>query len=334
MRLERLSLAEWENALPETGIEVFHDPDALSVLDDHASGDLVLLGGFKGDRATALLPLFVRDMALGRVVTSPPPGFGVPGLGPVLMPASPKRRKQEQVNRTFTEKVVDELDLDGARTLFKMTCQPGFTDPRPFVWDGFDLGTRFTYRIDLSTTTPDEQLSAASKSLRREIGDAEELDVDVTRGGLPAAKLVFEEARARYEQQGESFPMTWAYVRDLFTALGDDARTYAVRSPEGEFLTGVTALYSPDAAYFWQGGARTVHEGVAVNSNLHWEILRDVVTDPPTETVTAYDLYGANTERLCRYKSKFGAELVPYHVIDTGGLRMRLAERAYNAMRG
>ena len=40
MQIERLDIDEWEAALPETGIELFHRPEALSVLEEHVDGEL------------------------------------------------------------------------------------------------------------------------------------------------------------------------------------------------------------------------------------------------------------------------------------------------------
>ena len=333
MELRQLTLEEWDNALPETGSEAFHAADVLSVLADHATSDLHLIGGFKGDRPVALLPMFVRSMRVGTIVTSPPPGMGIPRLGPVMMPASPKQRKREKVFRTFANLVVSEFGLDSYTTLSKITCRTGFGDPRPYVWNNLSLDTQFTYRLDVSETDPDDLLKAASKSLRREIRDATELDVTVRQEGIDAARRVFEQTRDRYAEQGRSFPPQWSYVRDLYEALGEMARVYVARSDDGSFLTGITVFYSPDAAYFWQGGGRTVHDGVAVNSLIHWRILEEIATNPPRDTVTTYDLYGANTERLCRYKSKFGAELVPYYTLETAGYRMKIAEHLYQLVK-
>lgn len=332
MRIERLSLDEWDDALPSNGIEAFHSSDALSVLDDHTDGRLELLGGFKGDRPTALLPAFVRSTSVGRMVTSPPPGMGVPRLGPLLMPASPKRRKQERVNKTFTELVVEELELGSPTTLFQFVCPPTYGDPRPYTWQGFGVDTQFTYRIDVSNAEPDDLLSSASKSLRREIGDARDLDITVNREGVSAARRVFEETRSRYAEQGESLSLPWPYVRDLVESLGERAQVYVVRSSDMEFLAGVIALYSPDTACFWLGGGRTIHDGVAVNSLLHWRIVEDIAAGKPLDSVQQYDLHGANTERLCQYKSKFGPALHPFYVVDTGGLRMDLAEWVYETV--
>jgi len=329
MRIERLPLTDWADALPARGFEPFHTAEALSVLDEYASGTLQLFAGYNGQNPVALLPLFVRRRAVGSVVTSPPPGFGVPRLGPILMPASPKRSKQERLNRRFAEAIVDELSLDATRTLFYMIGNTQYTDPRPYRWADFDVETAFTYSLDVEGQSADDLLSNCSKSLRREIRDVRELDVTVDQAGLEGTEAIYEQTAERYDQQDEPFGLSWPYVRDLVEALGERARSYVVRDPDGEFLSGITVIYSNDAAYFWQGGARGEYDGTTVNSYLHWRIVEDLIDDPPIETVTKYDLMGANTDRLCRYKSKFGASLEPYYTIESAGPQMALAKRAY-----
>jgi hypothetical protein len=162
MRLKRLSLAEWDDALPDHGIEPLYAPEALEVLDDHTASDLQLFAGFNGDRPVALLPVFGRSTPLGRVLTSPPPGVGVSRLGPVLMPASPKRSKREKLNREFTDLVVDATRADSRATLLRMVCPTAYGDPRPYVWDDLDIETQWTYRLSVDDRTPDELLAEAS----------------------------------------------------------------------------------------------------------------------------------------------------------------------------
>ncbi|AGN02205.1 hypothetical protein L593_11300 [Salinarchaeum sp. Harcht-Bsk1] len=329
MDLHRLTLDEWADALPSGGFEPFHHPDALSALEAHSQGELRCYGGFKGQQPVALLPAIVQDRSVGRAILSPPPGKGIPRLGPVLDPASPKQRKREKVNRTFAELVLDDLAIDGRGTLFRMTCNADYVDPRPYVWSDLELDTSFTYRLDTDGEAPGAIRKNFSKSLRREIGDAEDLPVTVEREGIDGAEAIYEDTRRRYNEQDRPFRLSWPYVGDLFTGLGDRARAYVVRGPDGEFLSGITALYSNDAAYYWQGGARATFDGTAVNSLVHWRILEDLATNAP-HGATTYDLMGANTERLCRYKSKFGAELVPYYVVESGGAGMDVAKKAYS----
>lgn len=332
MELQRVDLDEWERALPDGGFEVFHTPPALRALDDHATGDLELLVGYKGDRPVGMFPAVVARRGLGTTVLSPPPGMGVPRLGPLLMPASPKRRKREKLNRTFAEAVTTELGADGGRTLFRTICPPAYPDPRPFSWDGLSVETNFTYALDTAGRSSDELLKDCSKSLRREIRDGRDLDVTVSvETDADSARAVHEATRERYEEQDREYSLDWAYVRDLTTAMAteDRRRTYVARTPDGEFVSGITVLYSNDAAYFWQGGTKAIHDGVSVNSLLHWYVIEDVIEDPPRDSVSQYDLMGANTERLCRYKAKFGADLVPYYVAESNGTGMALAKKAY-----
>lgn len=334
MRIEQLTLTDWADALPTHGFEPFHTADALSVLEDHVPGDLYLFGGYKGHNLVALVPLFVHQRLFGSVVTSPPPGYSVHRLGPLLMPASPKRSKQERLNRRFAEGIVDELSLRSPQTLFRMIANTAYTDPRPYRWSDFSVKTSFTYNLSVADSSADELLSNCSKSLRREIRDVDRLDVMVTQEGVEGAHAVYNQTVERYAEQNEEFSLSWPYVRDLVDALDERARTYVARDPDGEFLTGITVLYSNDAAYFWQGGARREYNGTTLNSYLHWQVVEDLIETPPVETITRYDLMGANTDRLCQYKSKFGASLEPYYTIESASPQMDLAKRAYRTITG
>jgi hypothetical protein len=75
-----------------------------------------------------------------------------------------------------------------------------------------------------------------------------------------------------------------------------------------------------------------VYENVSINNLLHWTILEDIATDDDLESVSKYDLVGANTERLCDYKSKFGGDLVPYYVVESAGTSMTIAKRTYQLL--
>lgn len=334
MRVERVDRDEWRDALPESGFEVFHTPEALSVLDEHSSGDLRLFAGYKGDHPVGLLPVIVDDGLLRTLVFSPPPGLNVPRLGPVLMPNSPKRRKQESVNQRFVGAVLDAIEGETPLELVRMVCNTTYADPRPFRWQDFDLATKFTYVLDLDGRTSDDVLESFSGSLRRDIRDARDLEISVQCEGVSEALDIYEQTRDRYAEQDRGFSLPRAYVEDLVAELQavDRARVYTARDETGELLTGITVLYSNDSGYYWQGGTRTVHEGVSVNSLLHWRIVEDIITNPPRESVARYDLMGANTERLCRYKSKFGADLVPYYSIESTGRTMALAKKTYQTL--
>lgn len=333
MNVRTLSLSAWSDVLPNSGFEVFHVPEALSVLAEHTDGnELRLYAGFKGDQPIAVVPLFIKNGPLGTtVVSSPPPGMHVPHLGPIIMPTSPKQRKCEQVNQTFIDEVFDEIGI-GSRTFLFMLSSPQYSDPRPFHWANQAVNVSFTYNLPVDGASPDEVLKTFSKSRRREVRSGRDLDVRIELGGIDEARAIYDQTKNRFSEQNEYFGLTWPFVEDLVTALDNRARVYVATTPDGKFLGGIIALYSNDSASFWLGGVRSTYENISLNTLLHWAIIRDIAVDPDLASITQYDMVGAGKYRLSKYKSKFNPRLVPYYVIESPGTKMKAAKAAYNVM--
>lgn len=330
MRIDRIELSEWRDIMPRRGVEPFHLPETLSVINQYCPGELQLLGGFKGQEPVGLLPVHERTKLGGRILTSPPLGLGIRRLGPVVMPSSPKQRKQERTNRKFIRAVMEHLETGSARTLIRFACSPRYSDPRPFQWDNFTVRPAFTYRLPLTNTDSETLLKSFSSGLRREIRKQDEVDFSIQRGDMSAVKRTYESVEKRYQNQNQGLPLSWNFVRDLFEILDPDdhARVYSAQSDDGEFFAGMIVLYSGDTAYFWKGGAKAGGT-VSPNSLLHWQIITDILTDPSLADIEAYDLYTANNERLAKYKSKFGGVPEPYYIVESNGAAMKAAKGLY-----
>jgi len=335
MDVKRIDLEEWRDALPASGYEVFHEPAALSVLADYTSAELQLYGAYKGQQAVGLLPVFVTERTVGRTVLSPPVSLSVPRLGPIITPNSPKRRKRERINRELVEAVLDTADVDERTTLFRMTCPLEYTDPRPFRWNDLSVEPEFTYVVDLKGTTLENVMKGFSKSLRREMRQFDDLNLSIETEGITSALRIYEDVAEQYREYDDPAPISRAFLQDLLSSLPDELwRVYVARTSDGQYKSGIITLYSPDLAYFWQGGVTASYEGVSVNSLLHRTIIKDVLTDPELNSVTGYDLVGANTERLCEYKAKFNSDLRQYYVVESSGLEMQLAKSTYQRFSG
>ncbi|WIV67502.1 GNAT family N-acetyltransferase [Natrialbaceae archaeon AArc-T1-2] len=336
MDVERLTLEEWGDALPTSGVEPFHDPDALAVLENHTDAELQLFGAYKGGQAVGLLPVFVDEKPVGRTVLSPAPSLGVPRLGPIIDPISPKRRKRERINNRLAEAVIDATGADRRSTLFRMNCPLSYDDPRPYVWNGLTVEPEFTYVVDLEGCDDvASAMSGFSKTLRNEMRRYDDVSLSIETEGIDAAVRVYDDVVDQYERHGDAAPLSRSVLRDLLSSLDDDRwRVYVARTPDGSYESGIVTLFSTELAYYWQGGVTATYENVSVNTLLHRAILEDLVTDPGLESVTAYDLVGANTERLCEYKGKFNGELRPYYVIESAGLEMTVAKSAFKTLSG
>lgn len=328
MRVKRLGLSEWGEVLPSDGTEVFHSPEALRIVDEYTPGELHLLGGFKGQDPAGLLPVHETTRLGGRVLTSPPLGVGISRLGPIVMPSSPKQRKQEAINNDFIRGIIEELDAENPRTLLRFSTSPSYTDPRPFQWNNFDVRPAFTYRISLQDTDSEQLLNSFSRDLRSDIRKQDDVDFSVEVGGFDALREVYDSVKERVQELDQRHPLSWEFVRDLYEALNEQARVYVARSPNGSFISGMIILYSNDSAYCWKGGVKT-DRTVSPNSHIHWRILTDILEDPELEDIWNYDFYTANNERLTRYKSKFGGSPHQYFIIESGGTIMKAAKGLY-----
>ncbi len=330
MRVEELPISEWESVLPAREFDVFHTSESLRVIDRHAPGELRLFGGFRGEEPIGLFPVHVRSKFGARLITSPPLGFGIGRLGPLLMPSSPKQHKQEVTNKEFVRAVLDAVDADSSLTLLRMACSPRYSDPRPFSWSGFDVTPAFTYRLDLADASLEQLLQSFSRDLRKDIRKQDDVMFSIRTAGMDAAEETYRSVASRYRDQGLRVPLSWAFVRELLESLGEDrARVYVAEAPDGEFISGMIILYSNDTAYFWKGGAKDRSRSVSPNSLLHWRIIEDIVTDPELASIDSYDLYTANNERLVDYKSRFGGSLTGYYIVESNGTATTVAKKLY-----
>jgi len=331
MEIQTLTPDEWGDLLPDTGVGPFHQQEVLDLMDEYEDGELRLLGGFRGQQPVALLPVFVREAYSIRFVVSPPPGLSVPWLGPVLMPTSPKRRKREKLNERFAEAALEALETDDFRTLFGMVSSPEYADPRPYLWTGMNVDPRFNFVLELDGRNDEDVLNSFTRDLRKEIRKREDLDITIDLEGPAAARRVCDDLVERHAEQGLTYPTPRSFAGDLADEFEDYTRVYVARDPSGEYLGGITLVYTNGDAIFWQGGAKANYDGVSVNSLLHWEIISDILEDPQLEQVERYHLGNALNRRISRFKSKFDAEPVVNYEIKSD--MMVLARKAYTVRR-
>lgn len=118
-------------------------------------------------------------------------------------------------------------------------------------------------------------------------------------------------AAGRLDATGRSLRVTNEFVTDLYERLPDDVVRPYVAAVDGEFHGDILTLESHGTVYAWQGGAKTDGD-LDLNDYLDWTIIRDAVERGNHR----YDLVGAESQRLCWYKAKFGPGLEPYHVVS------------------
>jgi hypothetical protein len=308
----------------------FHYWEFLDVVADHVGGTVHRLVGYKGQEPVGVFPVF--ELRKGPVTTafSPPPDMGLSQLGPAMItPDGMKRRRLEKRTHRFVECCLAWVDRVVDPGYVHLRTHHSYRDHRPFIWNDFDLTTRYTYVVDLTPGT-DAILGEFSSDARSNVRNTDEGAYRIVERGADGVDDIVDHLDGRHSRQGLDYPVSAGFVHDLFDRLPDGTVRTLVCRVDGEYVGGMITLEDDRTVYRWQGGARPLADvDVPVNDLVDWR----VITDAVDRGLTAYDLVGANTPRLCEYKSKFGPDLVPYHAVETGSLPMRLVSRLYKQLR-
>ncbi|KAB1191223.1 MULTISPECIES: GNAT family N-acetyltransferase [Haloferax] len=326
---DRTRRDEWDRYVERSeDASLFHQYRALELQAEHSDSTLHPLVGFKNEHPIGLYPVFEIRKGPVRTAFSPPPDIRVPYLGPVMLDTDPiKRRKLERRRHQFIEGCTNWVEREISPTYSHTRIGDHYSDMRMFQWDGFVVTPRYTYNVDL---TPDEDdlLLSFSRNARRNIrGCGEEME-NISVGGRTDLEEILSVVEGRYEEQDIAFGVPPEFVCDLYDELPEgQIRPYVYRV-DGEFVSGIIAIHYGDTVSRWMGGVRTNQsDRASVNDLLDWRIM----CDAKREGRVRYDLVGANTRRLNRYKAKYNPELVTVYQIERGSLPARTAAHLYKS---
>ncbi|WP_435102107.1 GNAT family N-acetyltransferase [Halarchaeum sp. P4] len=309
-------------------VTVFHRHGFLRALERHGGGTLHALVGSKGETPIGVFPVFELQKGPVTTAVSPPPGLGVPHLGPALLPGGRKQRKRERLDARFVEACLDWVDTTVDPSFVHGVTSADYGDARAFQWNDFDVTPRYTYELDLSggVEAVRERLSRDARTSIE--GDYPDCEVERVESD-DALDYVVERVNARYDANDGGLHLSPDYVRDVFDALGEHARAHVVRV-DGERVSGRLQFRDGDTLRFWQGSPKPERDVEApVNDLLNWTVIRDAADDG----LEIADLTGANTRRVARYKAKYNPTPATYCELERGGTAMRVASDLYRKFR-
>lgn len=328
IEIQRVDEDSWNELVDRAPTSTpFHRAEALDTLEEHGSATLHPLVGYKGQEPVGLFPLFTVSKGPVTAAYSPPPGFRVYNLGPVPLNAGKlKRRKRDRRHRRFIEAALEWVEERESPRYWNVRTTCGYEDARPFRWNGFDVEPRYTYIVDIDHP-PDELLSQFSSDLRRKLRKEYDVDYEITEAGPRAIDQIVELTRERHREQGEQYPVTAAYVRALADRLPEGTiRPYVCRI-DGELAGGLIDVELAESAGAWIANGKT-DAPIPVNDLLEWR----VCLDARDRGRTAFDLMGANHERIYSYKAKFAPDLVQYYSAKKWPPGMKAAKRLYRTL--
>jgi len=321
----------WDHYLHGSGQgSVYHSLDWLKLLESYSDSELHLFTAKKGEQCVGLFPLFTRRRFGIITLFSPPPTLAVPYLGPAFPANSTKRSEVESIAIGFLDLVLgyigSHLNIHPSYSLIH--TDPQLVDMRPFSWRGFNVQPLYSYIIGIEPGL-DNIRRGFSQSERRYLKRVEkDEDIKVEIGDQQDLVLINDLVKARYNEQGMSYSVPNQYLLDLYEKFPQNIFSTKLIH-EGKTVSGMIYVKNNDTLSFWIGGTPPIQRIPGGITLLHWWGMEKAME----LELEYYEVMGANTEHLSRYKSKLNPELLTYYAISKKNLQGRFAEFLYKRFR-
>ena len=310
------SIEKWDSLVDDAKQSaIYHRYAFLKAIAEESGTRLFSLVVKKNGEPLGLFPVFVKKLGGFRIGFSPPPGVLVPNLGPVLIAAVSHQSDRERMEGEMAETLSKYLEcvLKLSFIKFTTTWKNGF-DVRPYAWRGFKARPVYTYSIDLSNGV-DEASKGFKQQLRRLARRAAQYEgLRLVQGDIDVYRGIVRLTRSRYREQGEHWAPSDAYLEKVFHTLNDGEqriRCWAVFSGN-DLISGLAVPFFRGTAAHWFGAVRYEAPFMGINEWLH----RTVMEEAAAAGCHTYDLVGANTERICRHKSRYNPNPEVYFSVE------------------
>lgn len=313
----------WDRFVDESPYGLlFHKWDFLKIIEKHSGYRLLTYGIYKGESLICVFPLFFKQINGLKTVFSPPPQTAVPYLGFVMDKEfdTLKQDRKESSLKTVASEADNEIRKISPGYV-SVSLVPNFMDTRAFKWNGYKADAGYTYVIDLNNPLKD-CWNRLTRDLRWALRKTEKLNLQLIKSRDIAP--LYHQLQERYRIQKMKAPiLSKDYLDDLLKAYPDHIGCYYLTDNAGE-IVGSTATIEYKWFMSWIGMAR-VSDKLFANEYLTWKLIEKAKQDGHQK----FELEGANTQKLCQFKTKFNPSLELYFHIYQKSALGKLAEWTY-----
>ena len=316
--------SQWESFVEESPDKLlFHKWDFLKIMEKHSGNRLFPYGIFEKRKLICVFPLFyVKKFGL-KFLNSQPYGSGIPYLGLLMGRDYYSGKQHDRESRLI--KVVDEINKEITRIApnsIYLQFGPRVDDIRPFKWSGYGSDVNYSYIIDL-TLPLDSIWNAFDKKCRNEIKSAEKYSLIIKPS--KDVKKFYSIMEERYSSQNLTFSKFGSdYFHDIIRSFPENIKIYFVYNDDKVINLAMNYEFN-GRLVFWKGLVnldKTIHSG----EFLTWEFIKKARSDG----LKTLEHQGANTRRLCYFKSKFNPSIEPYFSVTKKDTKAKISEALYS----
>ncbi len=304
---------------------VFHQLDWLKVAEKHSQMKLFLLVVYKGTKLVCLCPLFLSHKYRLKVLLSPPNGCGIPFLGPVFNIPASNRYNYERTYNEILEEIISFSENQIRYDYFGMTHTPEIRDIRSYKNKGFSINPCYTYRFNLQKGQEWilDNFNKAARNILKKAKSYEKLSVSHEKNN---AYNILELLQTRYAEQNLTFKINHSYIDLLLASPIKDNIEVISAICQNHVVAGDIVLVFKEKAYVWQRAVKREDNVAGTGELILWEKIKELIQ----RGIEYYDFVGANTPHICRHKSKYGADLIPYFDVVKTTIKGKIALKLLN----
>jgi len=233
-------------------------------------------------------------------------------LNPALVPyqgfiAQPDDSSNTYTAYSFYKKSIDAFcnELPKFDALI-LTLDPMVKYILPFIWQGFEVKTRYTFKLDLQI----ENLQSNYKeSLKREIRKAEK---SITIESSDAIDELFLLKQLNQKALKSPLDFDLQYLKDFyFRFKSHNAGALVLAKIEEQVIGALFYVWNEKSAYYLAGAVHPDYR----NSGALSLLLNEAITKSKV-TSQYFDFEGSMEAGIARYFASFGAQAEPFYQIE------------------
>lgn len=317
---------EWDNLVDRCPYgTLFHTWNWLKIMEKHSwtnflgrkiKPKLYPVIGLRGTTPVGVYPLYLYDAKIVKYLSSPPSRVEDTYLGPLFVDYNKlKQSKKESVFIDFQKEVDRFIFKDLKVSCVSISTSPGLNDSRPFKWAGYKVEPRYTYTLDLKKTVEDIW-SGFSAQIRKDIRRMYKKGLTVEDGSHDDLKLIYKSLKDRRFSQDTIQRSSEEFINEIYDCFHENNLKIFVVRYNKEFISGSVIIKYKKGIFSWIGTTKVDLKGIYPNYLIQWEAIKWAHENG----FEFYDLLGANSLDLSKFKSKFSSELLPYFSAEKGSL--------------
>lgn len=279
------------------------------------------------NRETRIWGVYHKEQLVGGIglnLFKPYPMMKIVGFLPLTPYTSiviqPCNSDKEARNAYHRLGVLDSLAaaLEGAADVVCIANHPSLLDVRPFTWRGWNSEVHYTYLLDIAE--PTLLWDRVDRDIRNKVRKCRKRGVEIRR--TTDARVLHRLLCQTYEKQERRVYVDEPSFCELCDVLSAEGRLETFVAQVGDLDISACSIVKDyrGLVHGWLAGTDPDYLSLGVSSFAIWTIIEELAT----HGYRCFDLDGANTPSIARFKSQLDGTLTPYYVLKSQNLKSQL----------